>query len=40
MNQENFKSLYSFDERKTEAEKKLNQYPTLIPLIIEPHKKC
>lgn len=39
MLQEKFKNICSFDERKKEALKKRNQYPSLIPLIIEPHKK-
>ena len=34
-----FKDIYNFDERKKEAEKKRIQYPSLIPLIIEPSKK-
>ena len=35
-----FKDRVSFEERKKEAEKKRTQYPTLIPLIIEKHKKA
>ena len=35
-----FKDRVSFEERKQEADKKRTQYPTLIPIIIEKHKKA
>lgn len=39
MSDRNYKSRYTFEERLKEARKKKDEYPTLIPAIVEKHAR-
>ena len=39
MSTKRFKEKYTFEERSKEAQKKREEHPTLVPIIIEKHTR-